>query len=54
MDTLIVVLLIASVVFLVLGAVGHNQRRTRAVRWEWLGIACLVATMLVDKLAALV
>lgn len=54
MDTLIVVLLIASVVFLVLGGISYSHRRTRAVRWEWLGIACLVATMLVDKLAALV
>lgn len=53
MDTLVVVLLVASVLFLVLGGVGYSHRRTRRVRWEWLGIACLVATMLVDRLAAL-
>ncbi|BCJ39152.1 hypothetical protein Athai_66550 [Actinocatenispora thailandica] len=53
MQTLNVVLLIASVLFLVLGGISYSHRRTRKVRWEWLGIACLVATMLVTKLAAL-
>lgn len=51
MDTLILILLIAAVVFLALGGVGYSYRRARRVRWEWLGIACFVATFLVDKLA---
>ncbi|MGA8117840.1 MAG: hypothetical protein WCA46_29745 [Actinocatenispora sp.] len=53
MDALVVVLLIASVVFLVLAGITYTHRRARRVRWEWLGIACFVATILIDKLAAL-
>ncbi|GAA4212534.1 hypothetical protein [Actinocatenispora rupis] len=51
MNSVIVVLLVASVLFLVLAAVNHGKSRT--VRWEWLGIACFVATLLVGRLAAL-
>lgn len=53
MNELIVVLLIASVVFLVLAGVTYSHRRARRFRWEWLGIACFVATFLVDKVSAL-
>jgi hypothetical protein len=53
MNTLDVVLLLCSVVCLVLAGVTYRHRRTGRIRWEWLGIAFLVATFLVDKLAAL-
>ncbi len=53
MNTLVVVLLIASVGFLVLAGVTYSHRSAKRIRWEWLGIACFVATFLVEKLAAL-
>lgn len=53
MTTLDVVLLICSVACLVLAGVTYKHSRTGRIRWEWLGIAFLVATFLVDKLGAL-
>jgi len=50
MNALIVVLLIASVVCLLLAGFSYSHRRTRRVHWEWLGIACFVATFLVQRL----